>query len=270
MATAAAESTRGVLHPAASLRRYSLRRFPAGPDLAHLVQHLWIVEWNLAEPFTAYVLPHPTVNLCVMAGASRITGIGRSVFAQRLEGAGRVVGVTYRPGAFRLLHGAPGRALTDRQVPVNEVYDVDVADLERAVLAADIPAVLRRVQALLRTRVPAADATVVLIGEIVDTIVADRRLGRVEEVAGRFAMPVWRLQRLFAEYVGVTPKWVLMRARLHDATDAVADAGQPDWARLAADLGYCDQAHLIRAFRAAIGMTPGEYARRSRTGNPAR
>ncbi|MBA2414836.1 MAG: AraC family transcriptional regulator [Geodermatophilaceae bacterium] len=74
---------------------------------------------------------------------------------------------------------------------------------------------------------------------------------------------VWRLQRLFAEYVGVTPKWVPMRARLHDATDAVADERQPDWARLAAELGYCDQAHLIRAFKAAIGMTPAEYVRRS-------
>ncbi|MGH8776520.1 MAG: helix-turn-helix domain-containing protein [Jiangellaceae bacterium] len=94
-------------------------------------------------------------------------------------------------------------------------------------------------------------------------MVADRSLGRVGQVAARFDLPVWRLQRLFAEHVGVTPKWVLMRSRLHDATDAVADEMQPDWARLAAELGYYDQAHLIRAFKAAIGMTPVEYVRRS-------
>jgi AraC-like DNA-binding protein len=32
------------------------------------------------------------------------------------------------------------------------------------------------------------------------------------------------------------------------------------WAEIAADLGYADQAHLTRDFRAAIGQTPAAYA----------
>jgi AraC-like DNA-binding protein len=32
------------------------------------------------------------------------------------------------------------------------------------------------------------------------------------------------------------------------------------WAAVAADLGYADQAHLIRDFRTAIGQTPAAYA----------
>ena len=254
-------SMRGVLQP----RHYSLTRFPPEPGLQHLVQHLWIVEWDLPEPFTACVLPHPNVNLCVMAGASRISGVGRTVFAQRLEGAGRVVGVTFRPGAFRLLHDAPVRSLTGRELPIPAVYDVDVADLEQVVLPVAVPAAVRCLQEVLRTRVPPPDPRAELAGTVVDAIVDDRSMSRVEEVAARFDLPVWRLQRLFAEYVGVTPKWVLMRARLHDATDAAGEGTPPDWAALAAQLGYCDQAHLIRAFKAAIGVTPGEYVRRGVT-----
>lgn len=69
-----------------------------------------------------------------------------------------------------------------------------------------------------------------------------------------------RLQRLFAEYVGASPKWVLRRARLHEAA-ARAEAGAGvDWAVLAADLGYADQAHLTRDFAAAVGAPPGRYA----------
>lgn len=44
-----------------------------------------------------------------------------------------------------------------------------------------------------------------LATEIVDTVVTDRSLGRVEQVAARFDVPVWRLQRLLTESVGVTP-----------------------------------------------------------------
>jgi AraC-like DNA-binding protein len=36
-----------------------------------------------------------------------------------------------------------------------------------------------------------------------------------------------------------------------------------DWAQLAADHGYCDQAHLIDDFRDIAGITPGTYRPRS-------
>ena len=68
------------------------------------------------------------------------------------------------------------------------------------------------------------------------------------------------LQRLFADYVGVSPKWVMRRARLHEAAER-ADSGEPvDWAALASDLGYADQAHLTRDFTVTIGVPPARYA----------
>src|SRR6202044_2078162 len=71
-----------------------------------------------------------------------------------------------------------------------------------------------------------------------------------------------KLQRLFSDYVGVSPKWVMRRARLHEAALRV-DADGPasvDWAALAADLGYADQAHLTRDFTATLGVPPTRYA----------
>ena len=42
----------------------------------------------------------------------------------------------------------------------------------------------------------------------------------------------------------------------------VASGASVGWARLALELGYHDQAHLIRDFKSQIGFTPGQYAKR--------
>jgi len=53
----------------------------------------------------------------------------------------------------------------------------------------------------------------------------------------------------------------MRRARLHEAAlRAEADgAAAVDWALLAADLGYADQAHLTRDFTATLGVPPSRY-----------
>jgi AraC-like DNA-binding protein len=72
------------------------------------------------------------------------------------------------------------------------------------------------------------------------------------------------LQRLFAKYVGVSPKWVIQRYRLHEAAEQLAAGSSIGQAALAADLGYSDQAHFVRDFKSVVGMTPLAYARQAR------
>jgi transcriptional regulator GlxA family with amidase domain len=94
---------------------------------------------------------------------------------------------------------------------------------------------------------------------------ADRALVRVDQVARRAGMSIRTLQRLFASYVGVSPKAVLARYRLQDAAAAI-DAGEVvDLADLATSLGWFDQAHFSRDFRAVVGMPPSAYLARART-----
>jgi AraC-like DNA-binding protein len=87
-------------------------------------------------------------------------------------------------------------------------------------------------------------------------------LFRVDELARELDLSVRQLQRLFAEYVGASPKWVLRRARLHEAAARADEGADIDWAALAADLGYADQSHLTRDFTAAVGAPPSRYASR--------
>ena len=73
--------------------------------------------------------------------------------------------------------------------------------------------------------------------------------------------PVRRKVALKVVKQGMDTKWVVARFRILDAA-AVAHRGEPvDWAGLAADLGYADQAHLTRAFTQVVGTPPETYRR---------
>jgi transcriptional regulator GlxA family with amidase domain len=87
---------------------------------------------------------------------------------------------------------------------------------------------------------------------------------RVDQLADLAGTSVRSLQRLFATYVGVSPKAVLARYRLQDAAAAIDDGEVEDLAGLAASLGWFDQAHFSRDFRSVVGMTPSAYLQKAR------
>ena len=106
---------------------------------------------------------------------------------------------------------------------------------------------------------PAPDPKVARATALAHRIRTDRTVRRVAELARSEGVSVRSLQRLFADYVGVSPKWVILRYRVHEALEQATVAAEVDWARLAAELGYSDQAHLVRDFTATIGVPPTAY-----------
>ena len=81
---------------------------------------------------------------------------------------------------------------------------------------------------------------------------------RVDALAAHVGLSERSLQRLVVERVGMSPKWLIQRRRLHDAVQALK-AGDTSLADMAFRLGYADQAHFTHDFRTVTGMTPGEY-----------
>jgi AraC-like DNA-binding protein len=236
-------------------RGFRLDRFPPAVDLADWVERHWVVTWDLppGRGDAATLLPHPCVNLVLDRGRLMIAGVGRERFSYALAGRGQVFGVKFRPGAFHPFLGAPVSRLTDRTVPAAEVWGGAAGGVEGALATA--PGVV-----FLRRRRPPPDSNVELVGRVVRALLHDREIARVQDVAARFGLSTRSLQRLFQRYVGVTPKWVLRRYRLHEAAARLAEGSSGTWAEMAAELGYADQSHFIRDFTAAVGATPVEYA----------
>jgi AraC-like DNA-binding protein len=257
------ELGRGVLHPEVAGTRFRLDRYPPSGALAPFLDFYWVVEWDLRgrPAHEQKILPHPNVNLAFEASGPAVFGLDRKLFVRQISGCGRVLGVRFGPGGFRPFWNAPVSRLTDRTVPAAEVFGAGVAAAHKAIMeATDDAAMVARAEEFLSAAQPDRDPAAESVAGIVAQINADPALLRVDQLAAVTGLSVRRLQRLFAEYIGVGPKWVMRRARLHDAAQRADQGADVAWAELAADLGYADQSHLTREFTAMIGVPPARYA----------
>jgi AraC-like DNA-binding protein len=252
----------GVLGLDAGRRWFDDARFRPASELAEAIEHYWRVRWNAPEPYTQHTLSNASVHLVFEAGRCRVQGVTTGRFTRVLEGRGRVFGVKFRPAGFRQFHGSSVSALTDASVAIRLVFGEAGEALAARVLATeDEAAVVDMLDGFFRDRLPTPDPMVRTLNEVVARIVADRTITRVDDLAAMTGTGVRTLQRLFGEYVGVTPKWVIRRYRLHDAERRLAAGEDVDLPALAQDLGYYDQAHFANDFRAVAGRPPGAYRR---------
>ena len=71
-------------------------------------------------------------------------------------------------------------------------------------------------------------------------------------------VPPRTLQRLFRRYVGVGPKWVLKRLRIHRAAERLTATSPPRWTELALELGYYDlRSSAVRQKQADLAKAHG-------------
>jgi AraC-like DNA-binding protein len=259
------EDTRGILNPYEGFRRFRLDRNEPSADLAPWVDRHWAVHWDLrsGEQFEQEVLPHPSVQLAFEAHGATVHGIGTRRFVARLEGSGRVRGVKFLPGAFTAFSARPMIDLVDRVLPLSDVFGERTRSLARAVAdEPDASRAIEQVEAFLRELSPVRDENAALVARLVAFVRGERNVTRSEALARHAGMSARSLQRLFERYLGLGPKWVICRARVQEAADQVAAGQAVDWASLAVELGYHDQAHLIHDFKAQVGFTPAAYAER--------
>ncbi|WP_307721632.1 helix-turn-helix domain-containing protein [Zemynaea arenosa] len=257
------DRAKGVVDPAAAARAFRLERYLPAPPFHTLLDHYWLVEWDLRgqPPFVQRTLPYPCVHLVFDREQTGIWGVPTRYFEKTLTGQNRVLGLRFRPGAFRALLGRPLKTIQDVVLPLEDVFGADAAAHAAKVLAAPDDARMVAVANELLARVLPAqpDPQVERIAAILALAQDDPQLTRAEQLAERAGLALRTLQELFGEYVGVSPKWVLCRYRLHEAADRLAANAEVDLAALAQALGYYDQAHFTTDFQSLVGKTPAEY-----------
>lgn len=254
----------GVTRPSPPIHRYA-----PSAHLTDLVQRYWIPVWSLTAPSTQSTLQHPVCLVVVSNTYERLYGVAQGRSSVTLEGDGWAVGVMLTPAAGRLLWGRSVADLTDRWVDLGEVPALDGDRLVGEVRDAMAPApeapesheaAIAAMERRLASYVP-VDEQGLLVNEIVAWLAEHPEVTRVAEVAEQFGLGERGLQRLTEQRLGLSPKWLIQRRRLHDAVLALKGAPGSTLADVAARLGYSDQAHFTHDFRTITGMTPGDYLR---------
>jgi AraC-like DNA-binding protein len=206
------------------------------------------------------VLPDGCVDIVWAPGSQPwIAGPDTSARPSALPTDTALAGIRFLPGVAAQILGAPVSELTDRSVPLSDLWPRDAArslkeQLDGARSVAQIIAALE--QAILRRDWPPPDPAVRLtVLEIQGRIALGMNCcGRASwnlPISGR------QLRRRFVTAVGYGPKRFERIMRFQRFLRLADTVGRGlGLATLAAEAGYADQAHLSRECTSLAGCTP--------------
>ena len=172
---------------------------------------------------------------------------------------GAVVGVQFRPGMAGAVLGIAASELTDNFASLEDLWGPRAETLSDRLLEAATPSekIAAAQQILTPVHRPLLPHPAVAY--------ALRELAKPEapviaDVRSRAGYGAKRFIELFRAATGMTPKRYSRLRRFQNVLEQARRSGEkPDWARIAAEGGYTDQAHLTREFKTFSGITPGAY-----------
>jgi len=243
------------------------------PPLAGLIRSLWYASAPEVEHQRERVLPNGCMQIVITLAADALTDCGLQakdctpIAPAIVVGArsryeviatrdfAEIVGVIFRPGGLGPWLRQSANAFFEQSVPLENVWSN--RDLRTRLREANGPShkllVLDRIlreslhnrSSERRTDVRAALFAL--------------RKQPVREAARSVGLSERRLQQLFLEDVGLSPKLWSRVQRFQRALKALHDGDGLRWEQLALDCGYYDQSHFSNDFQAFSGINPTTY-----------
>ncbi len=240
-------------------------RAPRGV-LGELVELLWLYDGYVRPHAQERLLPMPTAELVIdlrgamsSTQAATVAGPHSQYWALDTAAATSVVGVHLRAGGVFAFFDFPASELHNVRVPLDTLWGARARSLVEQVLAA------RTADAKFDALEQALLAAARTLGRHRAVTYALRELsapppGRsVAEVSNAIGMSQRRFLERFRSEVGMAPKLFGRVQRFQSVIASVHTLREVNWAAVAAQCGYFDQAHFIHDFHAFSGFTPTAY-----------
>lgn len=256
MAEATVPNGRGVPFP----RRLpvAFRRLPASSEASDLVAWWWLCEWDLpdGERSDQRVLAFPALNFTVDGEGAAVAGSTSTATTRILPGRGWVIGALLKPATTPVFTTDPA-SLRDRLNPV--VLPELQARVTELVGNGCLDGATEVVTQWLVGRAGDLEDSARAANLMWHLATTDHHITSLTSLAEAVGTSQSGLYRLARRYVGVSPYDMLRRRRLQEIAEHIRDNPQTSLADVEARFGLTDQAHMNREFKAAFGITPGEY-----------
>jgi AraC-like DNA-binding protein len=217
---------------------------PPRPPLAPFVSTVWLADQYVPGPHTAMV-SGPRSRSFVLDTAAQFS----------------VAGAEFTAGGAPAFFDLPMREIANRHLALDAAWGPLAAQMRECKLHA--PTAERRLDVLeriLRARLARGRTRHGAVGYAVREFLSRPSVVRIGDVTGRIGLSHRRFLDLFTAEVGLTPKVFCRVQRFQRVVQQVHRLREIDWARVAVDAGYYDQAHFIRDFQAFSGVNPTTYA----------
>ena len=208
---------------------------------------------SFAEPFSIGLGKEPGDN---DRFASFAAGLYAGPVVIESFGGACCIQINFTPLGARRFFGKPMSELTDSMVGLDDVLGLEgIALREQLGNARDWSTRFAIAETFVATRLTEARAIQAEIAWAYDRITASGGRMRIASLADRLGWSRKHLAGSFSNAIGVGPKTLSRIVRFNRAL-GLSRQGENDWADIAADCGYADQAHLVREFRDLAGQTP--------------
>lgn len=249
------------------------------PPLSQFVRLLWYYDGFEQPHSRERLLPDGTMSLVVNLREDRMQlqdpqsrGGMRTIRGHVLSGARSgflvldtnnmvcTLGVQFSPGGAFPFLGIPVSELTEQSLSLDLLWGSDGDDLRVRLLEAPTPERKFRVaERWLLERLAKPLERNPAVAYAIQQFQRPSNAPAVASVVHRIGISQRRFIQLFTAEVGLAPKVFSRVIRFQRAVHNIGSSPRVDWAQLALDCGYYDQAHFIHDFQAFSGITPSMY-----------
>jgi AraC-like DNA-binding protein len=190
---------------------------------------------------------------------SLVVGTMTRPLAVSTTGRVHFIGVRFKPGKAHQFLGVSAHEVTDISVGLEDIWGREGGFLKESILDLSLPSrQIAHLERDLSSRALRLDIWDRNLERLLKFIEDKHGAVSVESLASLAGISRQHLARKFDHYIGVSPKVFCRIVRFRDML-ALRRERTLDWTSLALELGYFDQAHMIRDFREFTGTSPMKF-----------
>jgi AraC-like DNA-binding protein len=242
------------------------------PLLAPYVKHYWFMTINSVKQAFERIVPTGMTCLMFHRG-ERLFSVSKNEFQSRAflsgvnttfsdlsyQGKIDMISVEFRPAGAKAFFKMPMIELCGQSINIDTLSDQELSDLEKRLFeTSDLKTCVSLIEQFLYKRIHQLKTyNLKRMNAVTHAIYSGQQ--NIETLAQTACLGYKQFKRVFTDYVGANPKDYLRVVRFQKSLHTLQTQPNINFAQLAYNCGYFDQAHFIKDFKQFSGYTPTEY-----------